>query len=172
MQGEERQGFWANDLVFPGTQMTTAEFPAGTPLGQVHTALTERWGISMIHLAAGTCSLRAAHVLLSAGADETAVGRTGSRAIDIVGTFQVDDERNTANEGALCRILRRGPAFRARSWTWTAETDHFDVGRAPGMARSAVSSVQRAPIVRVFRAGVRGPLVGLYARYGSACSII
>ncbi|CAM9569774.1 unnamed protein product [Scytosiphon promiscuus] len=75
----------------------------------------------ILSIAARFCSYRAAHVLLSAGADELAVNDSGKRASDIIGSSvgnSAKGSRQVAKEAAFGRMLKRGPAFRARSWLW------------------------------------------------------
>lgn len=71
-----------------------------------------------LHVAAAWCSLKAAHVLLAAGADEAATDREGQRPIDIIAGAQEPYQRDERREKALWRMLKRGDAFRARSFTW------------------------------------------------------
>ncbi|CAM9404315.1 unnamed protein product [Ectocarpus sp. 8 AP-2014] len=42
----------------------------------------------------------------------------GKLAVDHIASRVPDDKRNGSMEAAVRRILRKGPAFRARSWTW------------------------------------------------------
>lgn len=124
VEREEGQEFWANYPVFPHIELIAVKFPAGTPLGRVNAILAAKFRIPLIHVATRCCSLRAAHVLLSAGADETAVDARGQHASDLVGDFQAgDNKKDAARERGFRRMLQRGPAFRARSWTWTVETN-------------------------------------------------
>ncbi|CAM9515566.1 unnamed protein product [Ectocarpus fasciculatus] len=85
----------------------------------------------VLHFAASCESLVAASILLQAGADESTLlpggadeGTTDGREKYIsrfVGTALPADKRNPANTAAMCRLLERGPAFRALSWAWAAE---------------------------------------------------
>lgn len=103
VEGEERQVFWANHPVFSVDDLITAKFRAGTPIARVHAVVNAKYGIPPLHYAVKSCSLRASGVLLSAGADETAVDTQGNRACDVVGDFQGHDERDPAKEsGAGC----------------------------------------------------------------------
>ncbi|CAN0029649.1 unnamed protein product, partial [Scytosiphon promiscuus] len=75
--------------------------------------------IPILHFAARTCARRAIHVLLSAGADELVVTARGRQASDDVGLFwDMNSSQRKDTEAAVRRMLKRGPAFRARSWTW------------------------------------------------------
>lgn len=104
----------------------------------------------ILHVAAGCCSHRAAHVLLSAGADESAVNGGGERASDVIGAFERGSSGKGAKEAALRRILilERGPAFRARSWTWQTQA------KASVTIASEVT-LPNSGTVRVWALGVR-----------------
>lgn len=73
----------------------------------------------MLHAAAAFNSLEGVHVLLEAGADEAEKAADGRRASDLVGSALPICDRDDDVEAAVCRMLRRGPAFRARSWAWS-----------------------------------------------------
>lgn len=75
----------------------------------------------MIHCAAGHCSLRSVHVLLSAGADETARDLEGACAKDCIGVHLLEDRQDPKIIAAVGRMLARGSAFRACSWTWPSD---------------------------------------------------
>ncbi|CAM9554125.1 unnamed protein product [Ectocarpus sp. 8 AP-2014] len=91
VEGERRQRHWARKLV------------DGRPI---------------LHGAVGFAApLPSLHVLLAAGADETAVNSEGQRACDVIGAQVPMDG---AKKAAIGRMLERGPAFRARSWAWPA----------------------------------------------------
>lgn len=81
-----------------------------------------KWAKPMIHYAAGHCSLRSVHVLLSAGADATEDDFQGATAKDCIGTHLPQDKRDPKKMAAVGRMLARGPAFRACSWTWPSAT--------------------------------------------------
>lgn len=78
----------------------------------------------MLHFAAEFTSLGAVKLLLAAGADEAAVDNHGALPRDVIGTAQPEFgppiESDPTNEAAIARVLKRGPAFRARSWAWPA----------------------------------------------------
>lgn len=74
-----------------------------------------------IHLAAVWCSLGALSVLLAAGAKEGAMDSRGECASDVIGIAMEPYQRDPRKEAAIYRMLQRGPAFRARSWAWSAE---------------------------------------------------
>lgn len=73
----------------------------------------------MLHATAASISLEGTHVLLAAGADETETNRDGERAIDFIGAALPVSNKDAGPKAALRRMLRRGPAFRARSWAWS-----------------------------------------------------
>lgn len=73
----------------------------------------------MLHAAAAFTSLEGTHVLLAAGADEEETNAGGERASDIIGSALPICDRDDDLEKAVCRMLQRGPAFRARSWAWS-----------------------------------------------------
>lgn len=73
----------------------------------------------VLHVAVASGSLATIHVLLAAGADDTSLNPDGKRASDVIGQ-SAEGDPDPAQEAAIARILERGPAFRARSWTWLA----------------------------------------------------
>lgn len=89
-------------------------------------------GRRLLNYAAGHNSLAAVDVLLQAGAIETEVDAHGRDAIDAVGSHIGASNsvehiparqgppkvRDPAKEALIRRVLRRGPAYRARSWAW------------------------------------------------------
>ncbi|CAM9569888.1 unnamed protein product, partial [Scytosiphon promiscuus] len=102
--GEDMQEIWAGTWVQPVDH--DGDFPAGP----------------VLHVAARFCSYRAAHVLLSAGADELAANALSKRASDIIGVSVVGDiSRRSTKKAAFGRVLKHGPAFRARSWLWPTQ---------------------------------------------------
>ncbi|CAN0126162.1 unnamed protein product [Scytosiphon promiscuus] len=104
----------------------------------------------MLHIAAKFCSYRAAAVLLSAGADELAVNAEGRRPSDIIGFFvenNAERSRQVSEKDAFRRMLKRGPAFRARSWVWPTPGEGV-LGMAAERRRPLSSSV-RAPALGV-----------------------
>ncbi|CAM9720691.1 unnamed protein product [Scytosiphon promiscuus] len=88
-----------------------------------------------LHVAAAWCSLKASHVLLAAGANEAATDREGQRPIDIIAGAQDAHLRDGRREDALRRMLKRGEAFRARSFAWPK---YVSVKSAVGAPRTAV----------------------------------
>ncbi|CAM9569843.1 unnamed protein product [Scytosiphon promiscuus] len=105
----------------------------------------------ILRIAAKFCSHRAAHVLLSAGADELAFSASGKRASDIIGSSVESNSevsRQAAKEAAFRRMLKRGPAFRARSWLWPTPEK-----TVPGTAAERTRPVSSS--VRVSAFGVR-----------------
>ncbi|CAM9239776.1 unnamed protein product [Ectocarpus sp. 6 AP-2014] len=99
VEGEERRTFWARTRVSDDYS-----------------------GKCMLHFAAEFTSLSAVKLLLAAGADEAAVDINGALPRDVIGTAQPEfgppTERDPTKEAAIARVLKCGPAFRARSWAW------------------------------------------------------
>lgn len=62
----------------------------------------------LIHHAAGWGSLRATHILLAAGADETGQNEDGRSTIDTIGLALPSEERDAATEIAIRRICFTG----------------------------------------------------------------
>lgn len=92
-------------------------------------------GGPLLHYAAGYIKPRCVRLLLAAGANETETDGAGQRAIDVIGTMDVDNPaisphsprissrfRDAKMEADIRRSLLRGPAFHARSWSWPAAT--------------------------------------------------
>lgn len=107
----------------------------------------------LLHHATRYVAISCVSALLAAGADETVLDRDGKHSIDVVGnSLQGSKKRDPKKEAAICRMLARGSAFRARSWTWP-------VGRAASAAAAARVNISRgkkatatAPLgVRAFR---------------------
>lgn len=136
VQGEEHRVTWANHAVWSGPK--TFRFAPYLPRGIELMVLAVHSGKTMIHCAAEVCSLRSVHVLLSAGADESAADQKGMRAKDSIGMLLSEDKRDPQIMAAVDRMLARGPAFRACSWAW------------PSAAASIRSKAPRLG-VRVFR---------------------
>ena len=87
-------------------------------------------------------------VLLAAGADETALDEDERRASEVMHS---EDDVDPVTEAALLRMLERGPAFRAASWTWQAGADS-SVGVADGTEDVLPGRQQTSPLgVRIFR---------------------
>lgn len=94
--------------------------------------------------------------------------KAGALACDVVGEGSADDMKDVAKESGLRRMLQRGPAFRARSWTWNVGTGPaIDV--TPGTAMNTASLVRFNPRVRIFRARGRRCFIAGCARYGADC---
>eukprot|EP00752_Nemacystus_decipiens_P002748 g2566.t1 len=105
VEGEERQGRWAR-----------------------------RWFTHspLLHHAAVSGTPATLRLLLAAGADETALNETGRTASEVM-CDQHDGQRmnGPAEKATTLRILARGPAFRARSWTWPVVDGLADVDASP-----------------------------------------
>ncbi|CAM9188238.1 unnamed protein product [Ectocarpus fasciculatus] len=105
-------------------------------------------GNPVLHYAAACESLVAASILISAGADEGTTNGFGRHASVCVGAALPAEKRNPANTAAMCRLLERGPTFRALSWAWAAEPSETPA------ASGTVCSMNRATAaldVRIFR---------------------
>lgn len=141
----------------------------------------QRWanctfrGISLLHTAASYNALPNISVLLRAGADETAVCPTGETPHGAVGQNVKEDTRATgdpAEEAAVHRMLARGPAYRAHSYSWPTATDAGGVaddggGFADTSSYSSRCEARDIPLrVRIWRPRRREFLVRLVSRYG------
>lgn len=104
----------------------------------------------LLHYAAGNIVHAAVRVLLAAGADATATDSMGQRAIDVIGTMDIEHppisplspriptrRRDPVEEAAIRRTLERAPAFRARSWAWP---DRVDGGKGGGGESAAAGA--------------------------------
>eukprot|EP00903_Cladosiphon_okamuranus_P010932 g10325.t1 len=98
-----------------------------------HWAQSSVKGRTMLHWAVWLGNLAAMSVLFEAGADETATAADrGPPPHDLTMTCPPGTrERNLAAEVASCRMLCRGPAFRARSWAWPATLSKEAAGADP-----------------------------------------
>lgn len=126
---------------------------AGGADRQKHWASSRHRGLCLLSYAAGYNSLKAVDVLLRAGAIETAVDAHGQDAFDAVGSrVGAYDEvahspipqgfarvRDPVKEAVIRRMLRRGPAYRARSWAWPTTVQNGARAR-PSSTGSAVSA--------------------------------
>lgn len=123
-----------------------------------HWALCTPQGIPMLFWAVGRSSLRATHLLLAAGADETSRFCSGQLPSDAIGSSLSESARNPALEAAVGRMLKRGPAFRARSWAWNAPKADAGATGAGSEASDALSGGANPGValgVRIFRARKR-----------------
>ncbi|CAM9490879.1 unnamed protein product [Ectocarpus sp. 12 AP-2014] len=105
-------------------------------------------GTPALHFAAACESLAAASILLQAGAGEATTNGLDKDISCCVGAVLPANKRNPDTTAAICRLLERGPAFRARSWAWAAESSE-----APA-ASGTVCSMKRGRAtldVRIFR---------------------
>lgn len=143
--GEHKEKFWA-----------TAPLPLMADR-ELFSALLGQVGPAPLHVAAAEAVVRSTRLLLAAGADETARGATGHRAGEIIGTSLKAGAMETRKRcEAVARELKRGPAFRARSWTWPACGEGGAGGdRVSGDGAAVLALVGRSdrePLgVRVFR---------------------
>lgn len=124
----------------------------------------EKWarcsaqGVPMICWSAGHSSLGATHVLLAAGADATSSFGGELPSDDFIGASLPEGARNPAKAAAVGRMLKRGPAFRARSWAWPALKADAGAGAvAAGVGSKTSDNLPAGPNpgvtlgVRVFR---------------------
>lgn len=120
----------------------------------------------MLHYAAGFARLSCVNTLLRAGADEKARDGQFRLPDDVVGSLTIASQallfpgisdfstadKDPATINAICRMLERGPTYRARSWAYPA----FGKPRvaAPDQRRVACSEQAKnvSPLhVRTFR---------------------
>lgn len=87
-------------------------------------------------------SLKAATILLEAGADESIPDGFGRKPSAIIAHHLEPNERNKKTEDAIRRLLERAPAMRARSWAWP-------VG-ARARPASSRSKKKTGPVVRIY----------------------
>lgn len=101
----------------------------------------------LLHCGAGFCSVAAVSVLLASGAEEAARDAKGRLPQDIIGA---DPRRGRSmsrgQKLTVRRMLERGPAYRARSWTWP--TEGADGAYCDDDGDAVISS---PPAVRTFR---------------------
>lgn len=76
------------------------------------------WPILFVAVACGR--LRCIHTLLSNGADET---KPDAIEKGIAGATEVYPVTDPAKDASILRMLKRGPAFRAKSWAWPDERE-------------------------------------------------
>lgn len=121
IEGEEMRAWWAN-----------SDSPEGLPV--------------LLATAAGCC-LAATSVLLAAGADELVFENNGLLASGVIGAVLDEGEKDEAKVAAFCRMLERGPAFRARSYCWPVQTSTALVSISSGGVAK-----RNAPLdLRIFR---------------------
>lgn len=140
VEGEENQEVWANH--YQVYQLHDDSYLRGVP------TLANNW-CSILHVAAKFCSIPGLHVLLSAGADTEHCDFQGKLAIDQIGSLLPDDKKNGSMEAAVLRMIQKGPAFRARSWTWPDT-----VGPTLG-GTSKVPQLSSPPVSKKTLAGAR-----------------
>lgn len=103
-------------------------------------------GNPALFFAAACESLAAASILLLAGADEGATNTLDKHISCCVGAAIRVNNRTPATTAAMCRLLERGPAFRARSWAWAAKPSE-----APASSGCSMSGARATLNVRIFR---------------------
>lgn len=69
-------------------------------------------------------------VLLEAGVDESVRGSEGRLPRDSIGLdrIRLGGRMDRGKEVALHRMLKRGPAYRARSWAWPSDEETYGGG--------------------------------------------
>ena len=99
-----------------------------------NTYLKDRY---LLHYSAVYCYPAAVSILLRSGADEEARDSEGRTARDALGLCCGWDmlRRDRGKGVAICRMLQRGPAYRARSWAWPYFSER-DVGRSGDVSSS------------------------------------
>lgn len=124
------------------------------------------WARSWFHLtpllgwAAASGSYTGVSVLLAAGANESVPDDYGRKPDSIIGLHLDTRERNARNESAIRRALKRGPAFRAKSWAWPIPVSTRTlVVPLPSGRRSTTS-----PGVHIYRAEGRKRFAGVMCR--------
>jgi len=127
-------------------------------------------GACLLNHACAFNALGVVSLLLHAGAKETVADSRGSSALDAVGSLvehpgwridrmNVNCSRDPVKESAIRAMLKRAPAYRARSWVWPVPGE----GGAPAVGSSAMTRVSstnkadkqvklRAPL-RIYRSG-------------------
>ena len=104
-------------------------------------ARQKRWArqmagnVPILHHAIMYGSLATVHVCLAAGADERFVTPTGVRADRVIRPAPPSANKPVELRAAIGRMLRRGPAFRARSWAWPVTVDADGIGGAPAESK-------------------------------------
>ncbi|CAM9547155.1 unnamed protein product [Ectocarpus sp. 4 AP-2014] len=124
------------------------------------------WGGPLLNVAAGYATVDCVGVLLAAGADERVPDDERQTAGDVIGDLIVGGSKSASfrsDKAAIRRTLLRGPAYRARSWTWPPLAAAVD-----GAVAFPSGQPEKTPLrVHIFRR--RGEklavrLVGRYAR--------
>lgn len=126
VEGEKRRRYWAN--------------------------FNLKENMPILNVGAGQANPAIVGVLLAAGADEMATHPGIVRASDFVDAREPVDEGDAENRAAIHRTLERGPAFRARSWTWPSRRN-ASAAAAAAVAAPLSGGAPRTPLdVRFFRA--------------------
>ena len=79
--------------------------------------------VSPLHIAAAYGCFRAMAVFLAAGADLGAVDYKGRRPIEVIATTLEFEEWDAKRDAGMERMMKRAPAFCARSWAWLSGDD-------------------------------------------------
>lgn len=104
----------------------------------------------MICWAAASCSLSALNMLLSYSALETAQDLFGRVPHDIIGRDLEGREKSAGTDAAVRRMLTRGPAHRARSFSWPSVPGGGAGGAMAAVFKTAAASggAGRGPVLR------------------------
>lgn len=116
--------------------------------------------LSILHHACMQGCIPTVHVALEAGGDENLRNDVGMCPADIVGVYPLQGNQTPEEvKAAIRRMLKRGPAFRTRSWAWPRRAGAGRGGGASAPAGSRPGEKAKAPLgVRVFRAKDGGRL--------------
>lgn len=125
---------------------------------QGHWARHDYYGMPMLHHASEYAFGAVVAVLLAGGANEDDAPHFGPSAYEVIGSRVPEGEGDPRQEINIFRMLQRGPAFRARSWAWPAQSD---AGVIPLLSRGEQS---RCSGIRTFRTKERGFFVRAVGR--------
>lgn len=119
-----------------------------------------------LHRAAALGNLAMIAVLLAAGMDEAKKDSSGTSTFDVAGTQMPVAKRGPEWRAAICRVLHRGPAFRARSWAWPAVACAAGKNKEDGATICSSGDPQPAPRLRLppFRAKSKDYFGRLFGR--------
>ncbi|CAM9193044.1 unnamed protein product [Laminaria digitata] len=105
-------------------------------------------GKPLLHYGASVCCPAVVSILLEAGADDAVRDSTGYIARDFIGLAVAEEVEVGRRQNVTRRMLRQGPAYRARSWAWPSiEEEKADAGgRGDGdTAAAAAAAVLSSP---------------------------
>lgn len=108
------------------------------------------WCGPLLNVTARYATVGCVGVLLAAGADERVPDDEGKTAGDMIGKLLVGGSKSASfrfDKAAISRTLLRGPAYRARSWTWPPVASLAD-----GAVAFPCGQPRKTPLgVRIFR---------------------